>query len=194
MLGAFAMMVLASTVCSTPSREEAGAAPDVDEGVASASLSARPDTSCCARRTNRGRCSRIAGRAFPRSGEACAEPDPRDGALSDARLHHRFSSQGVHADLLLRRFSRATRRWGLDEAQGTALREIRCAGQWHGAGDGSADVVVLRLRRIKPNWVESGCSLIGTYGLRGSRIVNSLYSPTLLSTAMLPPCCCVTMS
>ena len=34
----------------------------------------------------------------------------------------------------------------------------------------------------------------GTYGLRGSRIVNSLYSPTLLSTAMLPPCCWVTMS
>ena len=29
---------------------------------------------------------------------------------------------------------------------------------------------------------------------RGSRIVNSLYSPTLLSTAMLPPCYCVTMS
>ena len=32
------------------------------------------------------------------------------------------------------------------------------------------------------------------YGLRGSRIVNSLYSPTLLSTAMLPPCCWVTIS
>ena len=37
-------------------------------------------------------------------------------------------------------------------------------------------------------------SLIGAYGLRGSRIVNSLYSPTSLSTAMVPPCCCVTMS
>ena len=36
--------------------------------------------------------------------------------------------------------------------------------------------------------------LISAHGLRGSRIVNSLYSPTLLSTAMLPPCCCVTMS
>ena len=35
---------------------------------------------------------------------------------------------------------------------------------------------------------------LGGYGLRGSRIVNSLYSPTLLSTVMLPPCCCVTMS
>ena len=37
-------------------------------------------------------------------------------------------------------------------------------------------------------------SLIGAYGLRGSRIVNSLYSPTPLSTAIVPRCCCVTMS
>jgi hypothetical protein len=29
---------------------------------------------------------------------------------------------------------------------------------------------------------------------RGSRTVNSLYSPTLLSTLMLPPCCCVMIS
>jgi hypothetical protein len=29
---------------------------------------------------------------------------------------------------------------------------------------------------------------------RGNRMVNSLYSPTLLSTVMLPPCCWVTMS
>ncbi len=28
----------------------------------------------------------------------------------------------------------------------------------------------------------------GAYRTRGSRIVNSLYSPSLLSTAMLPPC------
>ena len=40
----------------------------------------------------------------------------------------------------------------------------------------------------------TGRSLTVAYGLRGSRIVNSLHSPTLLSTAMLPPCCCVTMS
>ena len=46
----------------------------------------------------------------------------------------------------------------------------------------------------RPAWVDSGRSLIGAHGLRGSRIVNSLYSPTSLSTAMLPPCCCVTMS
>jgi hypothetical protein len=29
---------------------------------------------------------------------------------------------------------------------------------------------------------------------RGSRIVNSLYSPTSLSTVIVPPCCFVTMS
>ena len=43
--------------------------------------------------------------------------DTRSGALSDARFHHRFSGQGVYADLLLRRFMRATRQWGLDEAR-----------------------------------------------------------------------------
>ena len=38
-------------------------------------------------------------------------------------------------------------------------------------------------------------TMAGTdHGLHGSRIVNSLYSLTLLSTVMLPPCCCVTMS
>src|ERR1700761_1355845 len=43
--------------------------------------------------------------------------ETRSGALSDARFHHRFSGQGVYADLLLRRFTRATRQWGLDEAR-----------------------------------------------------------------------------
>ncbi len=43
--------------------------------------------------------------------------ETRSGALSDARFHHRFSGQGVYADLLLRRFSRAARQWGLDEAR-----------------------------------------------------------------------------
>jgi DNA repair photolyase len=43
--------------------------------------------------------------------------ETRSGALSDARFHHRFSGQGVYADLLLRRFARATRQWGLDEAR-----------------------------------------------------------------------------
>jgi DNA repair photolyase len=43
--------------------------------------------------------------------------ETRGGALSDARFHHRFSGQGVYADLLLRRFTRATRRWGLDETR-----------------------------------------------------------------------------
>jgi DNA repair photolyase len=41
--------------------------------------------------------------------------ETRSGALSDARFHHRFSGQGVYADLLLRRFTRAARQWGLDE-------------------------------------------------------------------------------
>ena len=43
--------------------------------------------------------------------------ETRSGALSDARFHHRFSGQGVYADLLLRRFARVTRQWGLDEAR-----------------------------------------------------------------------------
>ncbi|HET7883345.1 MAG TPA: radical SAM protein, partial [Acetobacteraceae bacterium] len=43
--------------------------------------------------------------------------ETRSGALSDARFHHRFAGQGVYADLLLRRFTRATRQWGLDEAR-----------------------------------------------------------------------------
>ena len=43
--------------------------------------------------------------------------ETRSGALNDARFHHRFSGQGVYADLLLRRFARAARQWGLDEAR-----------------------------------------------------------------------------
>jgi DNA repair photolyase len=43
--------------------------------------------------------------------------ETRSGALSDARFHHRFSGQGVYADLLLRRFARVARQWGLDEAR-----------------------------------------------------------------------------
>ena len=43
--------------------------------------------------------------------------ETRSGALSDARFHHRFSGQGVYADLLMRRFTRAARQWGLDEAR-----------------------------------------------------------------------------
>ena len=40
--------------------------------------------------------------------------ETRGGALNDARFHHRFGGQGVYADLLLRRFIRATKQWGLD--------------------------------------------------------------------------------
>jgi DNA repair photolyase len=43
--------------------------------------------------------------------------ETRSGALSDARFHHRFAGQGVYADLLLRRFARAARQWGLDESR-----------------------------------------------------------------------------
>ncbi len=43
--------------------------------------------------------------------------DTRAGELNDARFHHRFSGQGVYAELLLKRFVRATRKWGLDEAR-----------------------------------------------------------------------------
>jgi DNA repair photolyase len=41
----------------------------------------------------------------------------RGGALSDSRFHHRFIGQGAYAELLLRRFARAARQWGLDEAR-----------------------------------------------------------------------------
>ncbi len=43
--------------------------------------------------------------------------ETRAGELNDARFHHRFSGHGVYADLLLKRFVRASRRWGLDEAR-----------------------------------------------------------------------------
>ena len=43
--------------------------------------------------------------------------DTRGGAMNDSRFHHRFSGQGVYADLLTRRFARAARQWGLDEAR-----------------------------------------------------------------------------
>jgi DNA repair photolyase len=43
--------------------------------------------------------------------------ETRGGALNDSRFHHRFAGQGVYADLLLRRFTRAAKQWGLDEAR-----------------------------------------------------------------------------
>jgi DNA repair photolyase len=43
--------------------------------------------------------------------------ETRSGALSDARFHHRMAGQGVYAELLVRRFARACRQWGLDEAR-----------------------------------------------------------------------------
>ncbi len=43
--------------------------------------------------------------------------ETRAGGLSDPRFHHRMAGQGVYADLLLRRFARASRQWGLNEAR-----------------------------------------------------------------------------
>ena len=43
--------------------------------------------------------------------------ETRAGELNDARFHHRFSGQGVYAELLLKRFVRATRKWGLDDTR-----------------------------------------------------------------------------
>lgn len=40
--------------------------------------------------------------------------DTRGGALNEPRFHHRFSGQGVYADLLMSRFTRASKQWGLD--------------------------------------------------------------------------------
>jgi len=41
----------------------------------------------------------------------------RGGDLNDPRFHHRFSGQGVYADLLARRFARAARQFGFDEVR-----------------------------------------------------------------------------
>jgi DNA repair photolyase len=41
----------------------------------------------------------------------------RSGDLNDSRFHHRFSGQGVYADLLSRRFKRAARQFGFDEVR-----------------------------------------------------------------------------
>ncbi len=43
--------------------------------------------------------------------------ETRSGALSDPRFHHRMSGQGVYAELLLSRFTRAARQWGLNESR-----------------------------------------------------------------------------
>jgi DNA repair photolyase len=41
----------------------------------------------------------------------------RAGALNDPRFHHRFAGQGVYADLLSSRFTRAARQFGFGEAR-----------------------------------------------------------------------------
>ena len=52
----------------------------------------------------------------------------------------------------------------------------------HGCGDTPDPKVQFGLR-----WLRACCS-------RGRRTVNSVNAPTSLSTAIVPPCCCVTMS
>jgi DNA repair photolyase len=41
----------------------------------------------------------------------------RAGQLNDPRFHHRFAGQGVYADLLSRRFTRASRQFGFGEVR-----------------------------------------------------------------------------
>ena len=41
----------------------------------------------------------------------------RSGELNDPRFHHRFTGQGVYADLLMRRFTRAARQFGFGEVR-----------------------------------------------------------------------------
>ncbi len=43
--------------------------------------------------------------------------ETRAGALNESRFHHRFTGQGVYADMLIRRFTQATRKHRLDEAR-----------------------------------------------------------------------------
>ena len=52
--------------------------------------------------------------------------ETRGGALSDPRFHHRMAGAGVYADLLARRFARAARQFGFDEAR-TGLDASRFA-------------------------------------------------------------------
>lgn len=48
----------------------------------------------------------------------------RAGGLNDARFHHRFAGQGAYADLISRRFARAARQHGFDEAR----TQLDCGG------------------------------------------------------------------
>lgn len=49
--------------------------------------------------------------------------ETRAGGLNDARFHQRFTGSGVYADLLLRRFTRAARQWGLEETREGLITE-----------------------------------------------------------------------
>ena len=69
--------------------------------------------------------------------------ETRGGALSDPRFHHRFSGSGVYADLLLRRFTRVSRQWGLDET-----REGLDATQFAVPGDARAGVAETQMSLV----------------------------------------------
>ncbi|MBV9654022.1 MAG: PA0069 family radical SAM protein [Acetobacteraceae bacterium] len=43
--------------------------------------------------------------------------ETRAGALNESRFHHRFTGHGAYADLLVRRFTQAARKYGLNEAR-----------------------------------------------------------------------------
>ncbi len=43
--------------------------------------------------------------------------ETRAGALNESRFHHRFTGQGAYADMLIRRFTQAMRKHGLDQAR-----------------------------------------------------------------------------
>jgi DNA repair photolyase len=59
--------------------------------------------------------------------------DTRAGGLNDPRFGHRFSGSGPYADLLQRRFARAARQWGLDEArEGLDCSQFAVPGQMAG--------------------------------------------------------------
>jgi DNA repair photolyase len=62
--------------------------------------------------------------------------ETRAGALSEPRFHHRMTGQGVYAELLLRRFARAARQWGLDEVrEGLDCTRFAVPGPAAGAGE-----------------------------------------------------------
>ena len=97
-------------------------------------------------------------------------PKPANFMCSRQRLH-----PGAAAPIRRRRAAHRGPPPPRARCSGARVGEVLC---WHASTFG-----------VPLPWLASGF-----YGLRGNWIVNSLYSPTLLSTVMPPPCCWVTMS